>query len=749
MVARLGIAHKHALVGLLFLFPLAFALWEIVNEQQTQIRFATQEIAGARYLKAVAPIQVAVERALVGGVTLPADSTASLAAIQSSAGATLASENEATLAIAALREAHDPAGLLIARSRLRDLIVRVGDRSNLILDNVLETYYLTDVVLNRLPDLLDRVADLPSLHVAGKPGGNADARVRFLLALGGLGATMDGLGDSMAAAEQNNADGTYTRQLHAEYKTLHDLVVDFSASLEDAAAPAADPAPLLAAGLRLNLDAADVLRQSLEARVGAQYQHRYHSLAMAAGLFLAAGLVMVWLSRRTLILPLQALTDTTTRLAEGDLEAPVPDPGSNDELGDLCRSVAVFKEALARNAAFEHEREQINAAARARLETMQALSRDFNLTVTGKLASVGESVGWLSSVPRQLTETAVRASARVGTAESAAQSASGGILAAAAAAEQLAGASQEISGYVEQTLSATRGAAEQAAQARGLVRELNELVVSTGEVVQLISNIARQSDSLARNAAAEAAQHGEAGRGIAAIAQGVEALAQEIGRATEDIARRIGAVRESADRAASMVYDVADLITQVEASAASIAAAINEQGAATGEMRRTVQKTTTTLIDLARAISLVRSDATELEATSEGLDTAADSLSSELDALREDVTEFVRANTPNTERRAHRRYEFEAPVTVATPTGIPMRGRTHDISLDGAAIWTGARFPPGAAVLLGELTEQPLSGRVIACQDGLVRIQFRHDEVTQRTIQDFVASHFGAHAKAA
>lgn len=63
-------------------------------------------------------------------------------------------------AAAALRAAEaDPAKLAEARARLRALIVAIGDQSNLILDNVLETYYLTDATLNRLPDVMDRLAE--------------------------------------------------------------------------------------------------------------------------------------------------------------------------------------------------------------------------------------------------------------------------------------------------------------------------------------------------------------------------------------------------------------------------------------------------------------------------------------------------------------------------------------------------------------------------------------------------------------
>ena len=288
MVLRLKISHKLAIVGLLFLLPVAFTMWEIIQDQQVEIRFATQEIAGARYLAAIAPIQGRLEQAMLGAAPLLPATSASLAEAETAYGATLASVAEADAAVATLRDAHDPASIAAARAKLRQLIVRVGDKSNLILDNVLETYYVVDVILNRLPDLMDRVADLPALRDAQRATKDADGRARFLIALGGFGATLDAMRDSMKAAEANNPDGTFAAALHADYERLDSTAAGFAAALQKPGSVPVDPAALVVATQRFAVDAAEVLRDRLMQRVDAQHAHRRTSLAMASLLFIAA-----------------------------------------------------------------------------------------------------------------------------------------------------------------------------------------------------------------------------------------------------------------------------------------------------------------------------------------------------------------------------------------------------------------------------------------------------------------------------
>ncbi|MBI1292215.1 HAMP domain-containing protein [bacterium] len=398
MLDQMRLRSKLLTIALIATIPSIILLWLLVSEKNIAIDFSYKEYIGNQYLRPLRKIQEALPayvdavradqmNASEGTDRSPSKETAAQAANvdkaieevqrvdkkyngQIKAGPRLDAFSERwnrEKESAKVRSAQIfTENIESLRSDVRRIISFVGDDSNLILDPDLDSYYMMDATLLKIPSIQDQITGLANRirQALETKAISPEERALLLADLGTFQATMEELERNMQTGFQNNPAGNLQPSLSAyveEFKITSQRLQRFArerllAEGELANVDARDFEVLLSdarrAGYRLWDNSIDELDKLLLARVAGFQTRKVQALTGVAIILILAALLVFLVSSR-ISKRVNKLAELSVRIAgkpedEGQIAEDLKAMATGDEIGALASSTATMAEQIRR-----------------------------------------------------------------------------------------------------------------------------------------------------------------------------------------------------------------------------------------------------------------------------------------------------------------------------------------------------------------------------------------------------------------
>ncbi|MEI7811999.1 MAG: methyl-accepting chemotaxis protein [Ignavibacteria bacterium] len=237
-------------------------------------------------------------------------------------------------------------------------------------------------------------------------------------------------------------------------------------------------------------------------------------------------------SKKYLETEVTKLLQVIDRLAAGDLTITIEEHQVDDEIGKLKGQLLLMINGLSNLISQVKDAVEATASASAQIssstEQMSAGARDQNIQAT-------EIAGAVEEMTKTILETSKNTSV------------------ASDSAKEAGDKAKEGGKVIVQTIDGMNRIADVVVRSAKTVETLGNSSNQIGEIVQVIDDIADQTNLLALNAAIEAARAGEQGRGFAVVADEVRKLAERTTKATKEIAIMIKQIqKDTSDAVESM-----------------------------------------------------------------------------------------------------------------------------------------------------------------------------------------------------
>ncbi len=344
-----------------------------------------------------------------------------------------------------------------------------------------------------------------------------------------------------------------------------------------------------------------------------------------------------------LVRPLNMLTETARRIADGNLDEKIP-VLSNDEIGALAE-------------AFNRMTSEIVTNLKGEIERSSRL-----------ISTIKDAIGHLSSAAKEMLAISAQQSSGATEQATAVQQLSTTSQEVAITAKQIADNAVSVESMAESTnQSCTTGTADMRNAIDGMTRlraqvqsiassmlQLGDNSQKIGGIVEIIDEISDQTNLLALNAAIEAAGAGEAGKRFAIVAQEVKRLAERTVEATRQIRGLIDEIQKATnstimvtEEGTKAVDTASAQVDKVQQSFGTIIGMVEGTAMSAKEITLSTQQQTSACEQMAETMSEVRDVAQQVAGSANETERSIAEIMELTETLRDLIEEELAAKGKN------------------------------------------------------------------------------------------------------